>query len=94
MIQEMLVRCSECNGEGIDLGNFEVKECDFCHGDGQLDEVECDVCGGTGCDYCRQEGVLTDIECPDCRARGSVEIPQRCPLCRGFKTTIPRDLFK
>lgn len=81
---EMLVTCNVCDGEGIDLGEFEEFPCHLCDGQGIIDSVTCDICQGQGCPRC-DEGILSDIECPLCEMTGIIDKQKKCPRCRGWK---------
>jgi molecular chaperone DnaJ len=75
---EVAVRCSRCEGEGMEPGT-EAARCDRCGGSGRLQQVSRSVFG---------EFVRT-APCPRCHGRGVV-IEHPCSACDGAGRTLER----
>lgn len=89
----MTLLCEACRGTGQDRTELEVESCSRCDGAGRLDEVVCDLCGGSGCPTCRDRGKRIDVPCPRCKGQGQREYHPICETCGGYGERIPYEYY-
>ena len=70
------ITCQRCNGNGAEPGT-KVKECTFCRGTGQEQQVRKTVFGSyttlTTCPECKGEGTTPEKPCNVCKGEGRVK---------------------
>ena len=81
-------KCRKCNGIGAEEKN--LKECDKCHGSGQIRIARrqgfAQFVSVTSCDKCRGSGKIITKHCDVCKGKGRIEKMQK------IEVKIPRGI--
>jgi molecular chaperone DnaJ len=80
IVLEKLATCSKCQGSGVEPGT-KVKECSFCRGTGQVQQMRRTPIGSFArmavCPECNGEGSKPERPCSACRGEGRIKTEER-----------------